>query len=72
MDIATKKLIVVGDGACGKTSLLIRYGTDKFLESYTPTVFDTYTVDVPVGNQRVVFYIAFNLVCLFSDSFDTL
>ena len=34
------KLVIVGDGACGKTSLLSVFVNNKFPEDYTPTVFD--------------------------------
>ena len=44
-----KKLVIVGDGECGKTSLLIRFSKDEFPESYVPTVFENYVADVQVG-----------------------
>jgi GTPase SAR1 family protein len=43
-----KKLVIVGDGECGKTSLLIVFAKDEFPEYYVPTIFETYTVEIQV------------------------
>jgi Ras family protein A len=49
-----KKLVVVGDGGCGKTSLLVVYQGNVFPERYVPTVFENYIANVKLDNGRVV------------------
>lgn len=48
-----KKLVVVGDGACGKTCLLIVFSQDKFPKLYVPTVFENYVADIDVDGQQI-------------------
>ncbi|KAI9317769.1 small GTPase-binding protein [Dichotomocladium elegans] len=48
-----KKLVVVGDGGCGKTSLLVVYRRGAFPERYVPTVFENYIANVQIDNKLV-------------------
>ena len=48
-----KKLVIVGDGACGKTCLLIVFSKDQFPEVYVPTVFENYVADIEVDGKNV-------------------
>ena len=48
-----KKLVVVGDGECGNTCLLIVFSKDEFPEVYVPTVFETYVSDMEVDGVSV-------------------
>ncbi|VDP08493.1 unnamed protein product [Schistosoma mattheei] len=52
-----KKLVIVGDGACGKTCLLIVFSKDQFPEVYVPTVFENYVADIEVDNRQVGVYV---------------
>lgn len=51
-----KKLVIVGDGACGKTCLLIVFSKDQFPEVYVPTVFENYVADIEVDSKQVTYH----------------
>ncbi|KJA18060.1 hypothetical protein HYPSUDRAFT_145562 [Hypholoma sublateritium FD-334 SS-4] len=47
------KVVVCGDGACGKTSLLNVFTRGFFTQVYEPTVFENYVHDIYVDEQLV-------------------
>jgi len=51
------KLVVVGDGAVGKTSLLISYATKKFPTDYVPTVFENYTAQMKKDTETILLHL---------------
>ena len=53
MTNSRKKLVIVGDGACGKTCLLIVFSKDQFPDIYVPTVFENYVADIEVDDKHI-------------------
>ena len=45
------KIVVIGDGAVGKTAFCEVYAKGKFPEGYSPTVFDSYPREMKNGNE---------------------
>lgn len=54
-----KKVLVVGDGECGKTCLLYQYVQNVFRKDYVPTVFET--TDVPIRDSHGRVYLTLQL-----------
>ncbi|KAF9126898.1 GTP-binding protein Rho1 [Mortierella sp. 14UC] len=49
-----RKLVTVGDVACGKTCLLMSFSLGYFPQDFVPTIFEHYVVDVKLDGKKVV------------------
>ncbi|XP_067388081.1 rho-related GTP-binding protein RhoD [Emydura macquarii macquarii] len=47
------KAVIVGDGGCGKTSLLMVFAKGDFPRVYVPTVFEKYSASFQIGGKPV-------------------
>ncbi|CDK28139.1 unnamed protein product [Kuraishia capsulata CBS 1993] len=48
-----RKIVILGDGACGKTSLLNVFTRGYFPQVYEPTVFENYIHDIFIDGQQL-------------------
>ena len=53
MSYVKLKLVIVGDGACGKTCLLMVFRTDEFPPDYVPTGFENYVKELNVDGKDI-------------------
>lgn len=51
--LVERKIVILGDGACGKTSLLNVFTRGYFPQVYEPTVFENYVHDIFVDGQAM-------------------
>jgi Ras family protein A len=49
-----RKLVIVGDGACGKTSLLFVFSKGTFPEGYIPTIFESHVSNVEIDGKCIM------------------
>jgi len=52
-DLPSVKCVLVGDGAVGKTSLLVSYASSEFPTEYVPTAFDNYAGEQVMHNNSL-------------------
>lgn len=53
LDLVRKKLVVIGNGNVGKTSLLYAFKDNRFCHTYVPTLFEGNTHVIEVDNKRI-------------------
>lgn len=53
MGDANLKIVIIGDGTVGKTTLLETFRTGQFEDVYTPTVFDRHESNMSVNGREI-------------------
>ena len=48
-----KKLVIVGDGSCGKTCLLTVFSRDQYSDEHIPTIFETSVAQIEVDGKLI-------------------
>jgi len=48
------KIVMLGNGGVGKSAITFRFIQNKFVESYNPTIEDSYRKQIKVGNLNLV------------------
>ena len=58
-----KKLVIIGDGACGKTSLLLAYqnSNKKCFDEPEPTILNTNTIKINLNDKIEVISLLNNI-----------
>ena len=51
------KIVVVGEGAVGKTCMVSCYVNDEFPSQYVPTVFDAHKGNMEYGDKEVLLHL---------------
>ncbi len=57
-----KKVVIIGDCHCGKTSLCYSFTKNQFINEHQPTIIDTLVKTIDIENNQVTKIISINFL----------